>query len=79
MLLMFAVGVGSLVGMAALTGVMVIEKTHPKGRRIASIVGIVLLAWGALVLLQPDWLPTPLLGAESTTPHGQDHMHPHHH
>jgi len=79
MLLMFAVGVGSLVGMAALTGVMVIEKTHPQGRRLASIVGVVLLIWGGLVLLQPDWLPASLLGAEKSPghEHNHDHVHPH--
>jgi predicted metal-binding membrane protein len=80
MLLMFAVGVGSLVGMAALTGVMVIEKTNRHGRRLASIVGIVLLLWGGLVLAQPNWLPETF-AADQTQEHQHD-QHPaqeHHH
>ena len=44
---MFAVGVGSLVWMAGLTGVMVIEKTARQGRRLAPIVGAALMVWGA--------------------------------
>lgn len=51
MLVMFAVGVGNLVWMAALTGVMVIEKTSRQGRRLVPIVGALLLAGGALVML----------------------------
>lgn len=57
MLTMFATGVGSLAWMAGLTGVMVVEKALPWGRRLASIVGVLLLAWGSLVLLQPAWMP----------------------
>lgn len=53
MLIMFAVGVGSLAWMAALTGVMLVEKTSRYGRRLVPLVGVVLLAWGALVLLRP--------------------------
>jgi predicted metal-binding membrane protein len=62
MLTMFAVGVGSLAWMVGLTGVMVIEKTSRHGRRLAPLVGVALLIWGALILLQPGWLPTPLSG-----------------
>ena len=61
MLVMVAVGVGHLAWMAALTGVMLIEKTSRWGRRLAPAVGVVLLVWGALVLAQPGWLP-PALG-----------------
>jgi predicted metal-binding membrane protein len=57
MLTMFAVGVGSLTWMAGLTGVMLIEKTTPWGRRLVPLVGAALLVWGALVLWQPGWLP----------------------
>lgn len=53
MLIMFAVGVGSLAWMAALTGVMVVEKTSRFGRRLVPVVGAVLMAWGALVILRP--------------------------
>jgi predicted metal-binding membrane protein len=63
MLTMFAVGVGSLVWMAGLTGVMVIEKTVPWGRRLAPLVGAALLAWGGLLLLVPGWLPPSLGGS----------------
>jgi predicted metal-binding membrane protein len=57
MLVMVAVGVGHLVWMAGLTGVMVLEKTARHGRRLAPLVGVMLLVWGALVLLHPEWLP----------------------
>ncbi len=60
MLVMIAVGVGHLAWMAGLTGVMVIEKTSRQGRRLAPMVGVVMLVWGALVLLHPAWLPSPL-------------------
>src|SRR5262245_39728954 len=60
MLTMFAVGIGHVVWMAALTGVMVIEKTWPRGRHVAPVVGVVLLIWGGLVLVHPGWLPAPL-------------------
>jgi predicted metal-binding membrane protein len=74
MLIMFAVGVGSLVGMAALTGVMVIEKTHRHGRRLASIVGIVLLVSGGLVLLQPNWLPATFASSNQTHQHQSEQV-----
>ena len=60
MLTMFAVGVGSLVWMTALTGVMVIEKTMPWGRRLTPAVGALLVTWGVLVCIQPGWLPASL-------------------
>jgi predicted metal-binding membrane protein len=60
MLTMFAVGVGNLAWMAGLTGVMVIEKTMPWGRRLAPLAGIVLTFWGVLVIANPWWLPEPL-------------------
>ena len=56
MLVMFGVGVGNLAGMAALTGVMVIEKTVPGGKRLSPLVGIVLLLLGVLWLAHPAWL-----------------------
>jgi len=59
MLVMFAVGVGSLAWMAALTGVMMIEKTARWGRRLIQLVGSALLIWGAIVLLQPSLFPMP--------------------
>jgi predicted metal-binding membrane protein len=62
MLLMFAVGVGSVSWMAWLTAVMIVEKTMPWGRRLVPGVGVTLLVWGVLVLLQPGWLPGMLGG-----------------
>jgi predicted metal-binding membrane protein len=56
MLVMFGVGVGNLTGMAALTGVMVIEKTVPGGKRLSPLVGIVLIVLGMVWLAHPIWL-----------------------
>jgi predicted metal-binding membrane protein len=50
---MFGVGVGSLAWMAALAGVMVVEKTIPGGQRLSPIVGIVLVLLAAVWLIQP--------------------------
>jgi predicted metal-binding membrane protein len=62
MLVMFAVGVANLWWMALLTGLMVFEKTAPSGRRSVPATGLVLLGWGALVIVHPPWLPTALAG-----------------
>ena len=56
MLIMFGLGVGSLIWMAALTGVMVIEKTFPGGHRLTPIIGLALLLLAALWLAHPTWL-----------------------
>lgn len=63
MLVMFAAGVANLWWMAALTALMVFEKTAPTGRRGVSITGVVLLVLAALVLAHPGWLP-PVFGGE---------------
>jgi predicted metal-binding membrane protein len=62
MLVMFAAGVASLVWMAALTGLMVYEKTGSGGRQAVPVAGIALLVWAALVLAHPSWLPGSLAG-----------------
>jgi predicted metal-binding membrane protein len=49
MLVMFAAGVASLVWMGLLTGVMVLEKTRPAGRRSVPVTGAALL--GAATIL----------------------------
>ena len=49
MLLMFAVGMGSIGWMLALACVMAIEKNMPWGRSISAPLGIGLLAWGSLI------------------------------
>jgi predicted metal-binding membrane protein len=56
MLVMVGLGVGSLVSMALLTGVMVIEKTYPGGQRLSLVIGIILLGLSALWLAHPAWL-----------------------
>jgi len=43
MLVMFGVGVGSLAWMSVLAGIMVIEKTFPKGKLLTPVVGIAML------------------------------------
>jgi len=58
MLVMFGLGVGSLVSMAALTGVMVVEKTYPGGQRLRPVIGTVLLLLAAVWLVHPAWLST---------------------
>ncbi len=54
MLVMFAVGVGNLAWMMALTGVMLIEKTSAQGQKFARVIGVMLLVWGSFLLLQPS-------------------------
>ncbi len=51
MLLMFAVGTGNLGWMLLLGAVMAIEKNAPWGRKLSTPLGVVLLAWGTLILL----------------------------
>jgi predicted metal-binding membrane protein len=56
MLVMFGIGVGSIVWMAALTGVMLIEKVLPGGQRLSPVIGILLFGLALLWLLHPTWL-----------------------
>jgi predicted metal-binding membrane protein len=51
MLVMFAVGVASLIWMALLTALMVHEKTRPSGARAVPVTGVGLLALSSIVLL----------------------------
>jgi predicted metal-binding membrane protein len=55
MLVLFAVGAGNLAWMAALTGVMLVEKTARRGNRLVPLVGGPLLASGGLALAHA-WL-----------------------
>jgi predicted metal-binding membrane protein len=64
MLTMFAVGMGSMVWMTALAGIMTIEKTTRYGKRLANPIGIALIAWGLLVILNPGWIPAVIGGAQ---------------
>ena len=56
MLVMFGISVNSLLSMALLTGVMVIEKTYPGGQRLSPVIGIILLGLAALWIAHPAWL-----------------------
>jgi predicted metal-binding membrane protein len=56
MLVMFGIGVGSLLSMALLTGVMIVEKTYPRGQRLSPVIGIILLGLSVLWLVHPAWL-----------------------
>jgi predicted metal-binding membrane protein len=51
MLVMFSVGVASLVAMAALTALMVHEKTQPRGRQVVPVAGATLVASALLIAL----------------------------
>jgi predicted metal-binding membrane protein len=51
MLVMFAAGAVSLIWMAALTALMVHEKTRPTGARTVPLTGVVLLAAGSTLML----------------------------
>ena len=55
MLLMFAVGTGSVGWMLALGAVMAAEKNLPWGRRLSAPLGVALLAWGALIVIDHGW------------------------
>lgn len=56
MLLMFGVGVGSLIWMAVLTGVMIAEKAIPGGRWLSPAIGVAALLLAALWLAHPAGL-----------------------
>jgi len=51
MLVMFAVGMGNLGWMLALTAVMAAERNLPSGRRLAAPAGVALLAWSAVTVV----------------------------
>ena len=59
MLVMFAAGVAMLWWMAALTAVMVYEKTGRHGRALTPAVGVALLVLSAIAFAHPPWFPTP--------------------
>lgn len=62
MLIGFAAGFASLWWMAALTALMVYEKTALRGRSAVPIAGAILLVWSALVFAHPPWLPPAIAG-----------------
>lgn len=62
MLITFAAGFANLAWMAALTALMVFEKTAHTGREAVLPAGALLLGWSVLVLAHPPWLPRVLSG-----------------
>jgi predicted metal-binding membrane protein len=62
MLVMFVAGVANLICMGALTALMVYEKTGTRGPKAVPTAGIALLAWAAVMLVHPHWLPATLGG-----------------
>lgn len=62
MLIGFAAGFASLWWMAALTALMVYEKTARRGNAAVPIAGALLLLWSALVFAHPPWLPPAFSG-----------------
>lgn len=57
MLVTFAAGFANLWWMAALTALMVYEKTGRYGARIVPLAGVLLLALGTLIAAHPAWSP----------------------
>lgn len=62
MLVGFAAGFANLWWMAALTALMAYEKIGAHGKTIVPAVGLALLAWAALIVAHPSWLPRFLSG-----------------
>lgn len=65
MLTMFAIGMGSMVWMTALAGIMLIERTTRYGKRLATPIGLALIVWGLVVILNPGWIPGVIGGAQA--------------
>jgi predicted metal-binding membrane protein len=55
MFLMFAVGTGSIGWMLVLGAVMALEKNMPWGRKLSAPLGLLLLAWGVLIVFDHSW------------------------
>jgi predicted metal-binding membrane protein len=55
MLLMFGVGVGNIGWMLALGAIMAVEKNMPRGRKLSRPLGVTLVGWGTLILLNHSW------------------------
>jgi predicted metal-binding membrane protein len=58
MLLMFGVGVGNVAWMLALGAVMAAEKNLPWGRKLSAPVGLALLGWSGVILVNGLVLPS---------------------
>ena len=55
MLLMFGVGVGNVGWMLGLGAIMAVEKNVPWGWKLSAPLGLALLGWGSLILLNHSW------------------------
>jgi predicted metal-binding membrane protein len=55
MLLMFGVGIGNVGWMLALGVLMAIEKNMSWGRKVSRPLGLALIGWGTLILLNHSW------------------------
>jgi len=56
--ILFPLGIMNIAAMAAITLLVFTEKTLPWGRRTARLVAVALVVYGAVVLVQPRFLPT---------------------
>jgi predicted metal-binding membrane protein len=56
--ILFPLGVMNVAAMAVITLLIFAEKALPIGPRIAQVVAVVLIAYGALVMFLPASLPT---------------------
>jgi predicted metal-binding membrane protein len=57
MLALFALGVMSLVWMAVVASVILVEKVAPRGESLSRAFAVALVALGALVAVAPDTVP----------------------
>jgi predicted metal-binding membrane protein len=53
MALLFVVGVMNLIWVAAIAGFVLVEKLAPQGTWLARVAGVLLIVWGAYVLVRP--------------------------
>jgi predicted metal-binding membrane protein len=53
MTLLFVVGVMNLIWVAAIAAFVLAEKLAPRGTRLARVAGVLLIMWGAYVLVRP--------------------------
>ncbi|MBV8155716.1 MAG: DUF2182 domain-containing protein [Candidatus Eremiobacteraeota bacterium] len=63
MLVGFAAGFASLWWMAALTALMVYEKTGKNGKRVVPVVGAMLIVWALILAVHPGWVPPAFSGS----------------
>ena len=55
--ILFPLGIMNIAVMAAVTALIFVEKVLPEGFRAAMVAGVLLIGYGALVLVVPDALP----------------------